>query len=72
MPRSREIGASATDTIVVLIGLSSGPTRTGISSFGPKPLPPESGVTTGTGRVEVDVVRLLPGWWPVVRTRSGG
>jgi len=57
MPRSREIGARATDTIVVLIGLSSGPTRTGTRSFGPKPLaPPLVSVVVGTGGVEVDVV----------------
>jgi hypothetical protein len=59
MPRSREIGASATETIVVLIGLRSGPTSTGMRSFGPNPEPSDAAavdaVVVGTGLVDVGV-----------------
>jgi len=44
--------------MVVLIGLRSGPTRTGMRSFGPKPLPCGP-VATGVEAVAVDVVVCL-------------
>jgi hypothetical protein len=52
---------------VVLIGLRSGPTRTGMRSFGPKPFPPlGAGWATVGVEAVADVVTLLPGCSGVV------